>query len=1292
MKKLYLFLFAIAAFAMQANASVKLTALSGNNWDHDSESPKALLDEQTNSKWGTWDGYYGQPVYIIMEASAPIAPKSYELISANDTNGDTGRSWSQWKIYGGNFASAAEATIDAAGWTLIDNKQNQTLDKGQFAVNKLNISESIADGTYYSYFKIVVEGLEGGWEKYCQMDGFRFTNVKFAPQDVTFTCTAGKNYGQNEGIQRMFDLDCNTKYCGDAGSECYALVTASEPVFVWGYDMTTANDNDNGRKVSKWSVYGTNDETVAANANSDGWVTLSDIDGSDPQYIEGKNWYTQRFFCNKSTVGTAYKYFKVTLNDGGFIQLSEFRFCYDTHRVVTYNWTSGPEAAKKAFDGLPNPKWEGWPSDITGSSHAITIETSDGESYAIKKYHFTTNDDGSWQNRAPKSWTIEGSDDNSNWTKIADVDDKYAIHNANFTTYEFTPDNTTDAFRYVRLTLNEMKSTGWSQIGDFQVLAVSDVSDRDYYTAQVNAAKAASYDRGSLSETDPWYVEYKTLYDGLDAALAAAISSGNYNQIPVMINKMNHLVELMDVLKAKTNDYVAFDGTSTWGDGPWTNLVDGKDGIDGRESTKWGGNFSGNVGDPGHVQYVIFRTKEAMQPYFYRLVTGGDTHTQTGRNWKSWKVYGANFSSVSEATYANVANWTVLDERNNISAEYLPMEDCYPAAFNFTEGVSEPYIYYMIAVTESNSTQQQMNEMYLCLQSEFEAMRAPLVAYFDDFDKTRPVEADYEDELAEFNTKFAQLQTTDDAVQLTLLYNQCVALRAALEGSMAAMDLTNNVNAVNGVYQLGNATQLNYFSKAINAGRNELDAVLTANIDMTGVTMAPIGTQDNPYKGTFDGQGKTISNFTFSNTNTDNVGLFGVVNAAIIQKVILENANVVGNANAGGLVGNAQNASTIQNCAVIGSSIEGRDHVAAIAANAVGGTVISNNYSNAEVKSRQYQAGGMVGTIRSVTVEKNLFTGTVTCQNGGDASGLVSRIDAESDPEPVIQNNMVAAPTISGGNTYAIMRADGFLEGERPVTFANNYTLLSTVYSTGAKELTDKDDKNGKQIDWVEATTKSFYETTLGWDFTDDWKFTCGGKYPILKIMADEALPTQGLDVSSVGYATIVANYDYDFTGASFEAFAVTESETENVVHLEPVTSAKHGEALLLKKENGGNFTQTATATAQTASTENLLKASDGTIIGGEGIYALAKKNDKVGFYPVAATVTIPAGKAYLKIETEVGGEVKGFYGFEEDDATGISNLNVDLNANEAIYNLAGQRLQKMQKGINIINGKKVLY
>ena len=69
----------------------------------------------------------------------------------------------------------------------------------------------------------------------------------------------------------------------------------------------------------------------------------------------------------------------------------------------------------------------------------------------------------------------------------------------------------------------------------------------------------------------------------------------------------------------------------------------------------------------------------------------------------------------------------------------------------------------------------------------------------------------------------------------------------------------------------------------------------------------------------------------------------------------------------------------------------------------------------------------------------------------------------------------------------------------------------------------------------------------------------------------------------------------------------------------------------------------------------------------------------------------IAACKAYV----EVSSSVKGFIFKFDDDATGIENLNTQsstLNTqNTSIYNLAGQRLQKMQKGINIVNGKKIL-
>ena len=66
----------------------------------------------------------------------------------------------------------------------------------------------------------------------------------------------------------------------------------------------------------------------------------------------------------------------------------------------------------------------------------------------------------------------------------------------------------------------------------------------------------------------------------------------------------------------------------------------------------------------------------------------------------------------------------------------------------------------------------------------------------------------------------------------------------------------------------------------------------------------------------------------------------------------------------------------------------------------------------------------------------------------------------------------------------------------------------------------------------------------------------------------------------------------------------------------------------------------------------------------------------------------VPAGKAYFQSTSGV----KAFF-FADDDATGIGEELRMKNEESSglIFNLAGQRVSKMQKGINIINGKKVL-
>ncbi|MBR5395253.1 MAG: discoidin domain-containing protein [Bacteroidaceae bacterium] len=88
------------------------------------------------------------------------------------------------------------------------------------------------------------------------------------------------------------------------------------------------------------------------------------------------------------------------------------------------------------------------------------------------------------------------------------------------------------------------------------------------------------------------------------------------------------------------------------------------------------------------------------------------------------------------------------------------------------------------------------------------------------------------------------------------------------------------------------------------------------------------------------------------------------------------------------------------------------------------------------------------------------------------------------------------------------------------------------------------------------------------------------------------------------------------------------------------------------------------------------------------GKYVLAKPEGKeVGFY-LAESGTIAAGKAYLEIFAPAG--VQAFYFSFDEDPTGIATVEKTVE-DGLIYNMAGQRLNKMQKGINIVNGKKIL-
>lgn len=298
---------------------------------------------------------------------------------------------------------------------------------------------------------------------------------------------------------------------------------------------------------------------------------------------------------------------------------------------------------------------------------------------------------------------------------------------------------------------------------------------------------------------------------------------------------------------------------------------------------------------------------------------------------------------------------------------------------------------------------------------------------------------------------------------------------------------------------------------------------LENDIDMTGVEFTPIGIEGNSnvakFTGTFDGKGHIIKGLKYENADKGEVGLFSQTENATITNLGIEGAHFVGNANVGGIVGRMYGGITA-NCATLNSYIEGRDHVASIAGEinntqdgeTYNGGTVSNCFADAVVKSRQYQAGGIVGTITCGTVENNLFTGTVDDKER--TTGMVALVDRNDAPS-IIRNNVVAASHLYG-DVLRIVNTSGRDKAQ----LENNYVLETTYCGANAnnagvmENATDASSENGANATLDQLRSQSFYEG-LGFDFADTWKFLDdaeGKTYPVLKWMQPK-LPTTIFDI-----------------------------------------------------------------------------------------------------------------------------------------------------------------------------------
>ncbi|MBR1682841.1 MAG: hypothetical protein IJ700_05745 [Bacteroidaceae bacterium] len=182
-----------------------------------------------------------------------------------------------------------------------------------------------------------------------------------------------------------------------------------------------------------------------------------------------------------------------------------------------------------------------------------------------------------------------------------------------------------------------------------------------------------------------------------------------------------------------------------------------------------------------------------------------------------------------------------------------------------------------------------------------------------------------------------------------------------------------------------------------------------------------------------------------------------------------------------------------------------------------------------------------------------------------------------------------------------------------------------------------------------------------------------------------EEVTTLPVSISAAGYATLWSPVALTIpTGVT--AYTATDNGTYlTLTPIEGTTIPKETGVILKGDEGSYDF---AIATDVDA-ISSALTGSAATITKPAGAYYLGKGDSGVGFYPAddSAITTLAGFKAYLP----AAASAKGFIGFDFGNTTGIENVDADLHVNKAIYNLAGQRLSKLQKGVNIVDGMKVL-
>jgi hypothetical protein len=282
----------------------------------------------------------------------------------------------------------------------------------------------------------------------------------------------------------------------------------------------------------------------------------------------------------------------------------------------------------------------------------------------------------------------------------------------------------------------------------------------------------------------------------------------------------------------------------------------------------------------------------------------------------------------------------------------------------------------------------------------------------------------------------------------------------------------------------------------------------------------PIGTDSSdPFTGTYDGGGFTISNLFIDRSDTDYQGLFGYTGSgAVLKNIGLEDVDITGKGSVGGLVGynNNNNDGMIANSYATGVIVGHFDNVGGLVGWNTG--TVKSSYATGNVTGYRLNVGGLVGKNDGGTIENSYATGKVTGTNnnvgglvgfntnGGTIENSYATGDVTSTGDRIgglVGNNghqdyictieySYATGSVTGNTVGTVGGLVGFNGVNKEHAITNSYWNTEAA-ARGVGNIEDHTGVTRKTI--AEIQTIAFHQNleNLGWNITGQ-----DGSYPLL--------------------------------------------------------------------------------------------------------------------------------------------------------------------------------------------------